>query len=197
MLASFFQRPYSCRRQKSPPPPASAAKVITVWDRRDRCNRFLRYPSFPPVNVTMVQRAPEHSAEEEMAHSSRNCKAVGGRIRTQCTRCGKVMFSQITPGTRKRIVRCSCGKPSVNQINNRRSVRQSFSARADAVLTKARETKIRVCDISSEGLGFLVPAAFNLSLHLGDEISIRYRAGGALSQRKVVVKNITGNRIGA
>jgi hypothetical protein len=132
-----------------------------------------------------------------MAQSFTSCNAVGGRIRTHCSRCQKVLFIEIAPETRKKIVRCSCGKSSAYVINYRRSSRTSSSIRANAVLSNAREARIQVCDTSSEGIGFLIPPEYRLSLHRGDEVRIKYRAGsGTLAQRRLLIKNINGNRVG-
>ncbi|MBE0583943.1 MAG: hypothetical protein IH612_09265 [Desulfofustis sp.] len=82
-------------------------------------------------------------------------------------------------------------------INYRRSTRTSSSTRANAVLSNAREARIQVCDTSSEGIGFLIPPEYRLSLHRGDEVRIKYRVGsGTLAQRKLLIKNINGNRVG-
>ncbi len=131
-----------------------------------------------------------------MAQSYTSCNAVGGRIRSRCSRCQKVTFIEVAPGTRKKIVRCSCGKSCAYLINYRQSSRTSSSIRAQAILANARETKIQVCDTSSDGIGFLVPIEHRLSLHRGDEVQIKYRGGGALAQRKLLIKNINGARVG-
>lgn len=120
----------------------------------------------------------------------------GGMIRTRCSRCGKNRYVQVSPGTRRKIVRCSCGLSGSYTVNYRNSIRESSSMRAQAILGNAREAAIRLCDTSATGVGFLIPKEYALSLYRGQEICIKLRGSSGLAQRKVKIMNIAGNRVG-
>ncbi len=94
-------------------------------------------------------------------------------------------------------MRCSCGKSSAYLINYRQSSRTSSSIGAQAVPANTKERRIQVCETSTDGIGFLIPIEFPLSLHRADEIRIKYQGGGALTQRPLAIKNMNGNRVGA
>ncbi|THB71983.1 MAG: hypothetical protein D6B25_17625 [Desulfobulbaceae bacterium] len=83
-------------------------------------------------------------------------------------------------------------------INYRSHTREATSARALAVLSNAREAIIRLCDTSEYGVGFLVAKDSASLLRKGQEIRIKFRGGsGSVAQRKILIRSVVGNRIGA
>ena len=133
-----------------------------------------------------------------MAGHSKTCDARGGMIRITCSRCNKTRYFEVAAGTRRRVVRCQCGLSGSYTINYRSDTREQSSSRAHAVLANAHEALIRLCDTSASGVGFLIPREYAHSLHKGQEIRIKFRgSGGSFAQRRIRIRNITGNRIGA
>lgn len=133
-----------------------------------------------------------------MAELLRNSiNVVGGKIRVTCPRCSRKKYVEVPPNTRRRVVRCVCGKSQVYLVNYRKDNRESISGKAQMVLTNATEAKIRLCDSSTSGIGFLVPREYTSTLSCGQEIRIKYKSGsGSTTQRKICIKNIMGNRVG-
>jgi hypothetical protein len=62
----------------------------------------------------------------------------------------------------------------------------------------AQEQKIRLNDTSIDGVSFYVADEIALSIRRGQELSIKFQAGGSSAmQRKIRIRNIERNRIGA
>jgi len=132
-----------------------------------------------------------------MSGQLKSCSVKGGMIRVTCTRCSKTKYAEVTPGTRRKVVRCSCGMSGTYKVNYRRDIRENSSSRAQIVLNNSREAPIRLCDTSTSGVGFTIPREIAHSLYRGQEIRIKYKGGsGALAQRRIRIRNITGTRIG-
>lgn len=132
-----------------------------------------------------------------MAGLLKSCDVKGGMIRVTCIRCEKTRYVEVSRGTRRKVVRCSCGMSGAYKVNYRRALRESSSTKAHAVLSNARETVIRLCDTSVSGLGFTVPREYSHSFYRGQEIRIKFRGGsGSMAHRRVRVQNISGNRVG-
>lgn len=133
-----------------------------------------------------------------MLGKSKSCAVKGGRIRVRCPRCKKIKYAPVTPGIRRKNVRCSCGLSTNYMLNYRQVDREVTSGRAQAILQNGREVKIHLADTSSRGIGFLVQQNVARSVSCGQEIVIKYRsAASSVIQRRVKVMNIAGNRIGA
>lgn len=131
-----------------------------------------------------------------MGSSLKSCNIKGGMIKVTCSRCDKKRYVQITAGTRKKVVRCGCGMSGAYNINYRSSLREATSRKAHAVLVNAKEAVIRLCDKSTTGIAFTIPQEHVLSLYREQEIKIKFKGGSGVSQRKIRIKNIVGNRIG-
>jgi hypothetical protein len=67
------------------------------------------------------------------------------------------------------------------------------------VITRnAREQKIRLNDVSLSGVSFFITSELALAMRRGQEIGIKFRSGGSsVMQRKIRIRNIKKNRIGA
>jgi hypothetical protein len=123
---------------------------------------------------------------------------VGGRIKATCTRCGKTAYLEIAQGSRLRIYRCTCGKSSSYKINFRKEKRETTYGPARAIMANAQEKKILLCDVSTSGISFIITSESALSMSPGQEIGIKFRTGGSsMLQRKIRIKNIRRNRVGA
>lgn len=132
-----------------------------------------------------------------MAGLAKSCNAIGGKIRVTCPRCNKTKYAEVATGTRRKIVRCSCGMSASYSVNYRKAVREAASGRAQVVFNNSKESKIRLCDTSYAGVGFVVPPELALSLSCGQEISVKCKSGsGSMAQRKLRIRNITRNRVG-
>lgn len=128
----------------------------------------------------------------------KSCDLVGGRIRTECSRCSKITYTEVAPDTREKIVRCSCGKSENYQVNNRQSTRDSYAGSAEVLYDEKRETKIHLVDASDAGIGFFVTKEIAGDFFPGQEITFRNRSPeGSVAQRKMVITSVHGNRIGA
>lgn len=122
----------------------------------------------------------------------------GGRIRVRCSRCKKIKYAPVTPGTRLKIVRCSCGLSTRYTLNYRAIDRELVNSRAQAILMNGSEVRIYLADTSSQGIGFVLKQNIARSMSRGHEIKIKYRTStGSVILRRVKVMNITGNRVGA
>ena len=117
-------------------------------------------------------------------------------IKATCSRCLKTRYVQVSPGTTRKVVRCGCGMSNSFSVNYRNSIRESSSRRAHAILHNAKEAVIRLCDTSISGIGFVIPQEYALSLYRGQEIQIKYKGPSGVSQRRIKIKNVVGNRIG-
>ena len=128
----------------------------------------------------------------------KSCDLIGGRIRTKCSRCGKITYTDVAPDTRERIVRCTCGKSENYQINNRQSTRDSYAGSAEVLYDDERGTKIHLVDASDTGIGFFVPEEVAEDFYPGQEITFRNRSPeGDIAQRKMLITSVHGNRVGA
>ena len=132
-----------------------------------------------------------------MGQYVRTSDVVGGRIRGVCPRCGKSAYLEVASGARLRVFRCTCGKSTAYNINYRREIRNTTYGPGKVVLRNAEEKKIRLCDASINGVSFFVTSESALSLRRGQEISVKFRAGSSMLQRKICVRNINKTRIGA
>ena len=132
-----------------------------------------------------------------MAGLLKSCDVRGGMIKVTCMRCEKTRYVEVSQGTRRKVVRCSCGLSGTYKVNYRQTIRESSSSRAHAVLSNAREALIQLCDTSAAGVGFTVPREFSRSFYRGQEIRIKFKgSSGSLAQRRLRVQSINGNRIG-
>ena len=131
-----------------------------------------------------------------MAGLIKTCNIKGGMIKATCSRCLKTRYVQVSPGTKRKVVRCGCGMSNSFSVNYRNSIRESSSRRAHAILHNAKEAVIRLCDTSISGIGFVIPQEYALSLYRGQEIQIKYKGPSGVSQRRIKIKNVVGNRIG-
>ena len=132
-----------------------------------------------------------------MAGLLKSCDVKGGMIRVTCARCERTKYVEVSQGTRRKVVRCACGMSGSYKVNYRSAIREATSTRAQAVLSNARETVIRLCDTSVCGLGFTVPREYCHSFYRGQEVRIKFRGGsGSMAHRRIRVQNINGNRVG-
>jgi hypothetical protein len=128
----------------------------------------------------------------------KSCDIVGGRIRTTCSRCKKVTYTEVAADSREKIVRCSCGKSEVYEINNRRSTRDSTAGSAEIFFADKCESKIHLFDASDTGIGFYVPEDVAALLHPGQEITFKNKSReGEVAQRRMLITSVSGNRVGA
>ena len=133
-----------------------------------------------------------------MSGHTRTGDMNGGRIRAVCSRCKTTVYIEVAPGSRRRIHRCKCGKSTGYNINYRRERRETTYGPAKIVLRGAQEKKIRLNDSSSTGVSFYVSSEHAQSMRRGQELGIKLRAGGSgITQRKIRIRNINRNRIGA
>jgi len=133
-----------------------------------------------------------------MHGKSQTCTVKDGRIRVTCPRCEKKRYLTVTPGVRKKTVRCSCGLSTLCTLNHRSGPRESTCSKAMVLLKNGRECPVYLCDISQGGLGFLLPFQYLRTITGGQEILIKYRSTtGSMIQRKIQIKNVVSNRIGA
>ncbi len=144
-----------------------------------------------------LHSGPYHQ-ERAMGQYIRTSDVNGGRIRAKCPRCEQTAYLEIAPGSRRRIHRCKCGKSTIYNINYRKERREITYGPARIILKDAREQKIRLNDTSMSGVSFYVTSEFALAMRRGQELSIKLRAdGSSMIQRKICIKNINKNRIGA
>lgn len=133
-----------------------------------------------------------------MGQYTRTSDVTGGRIRAVCPRCNTAAYLEVAPGDRRRIYRCKCGKSTGYDINYRKDRREITYGPAKVVLRNTQEQKIRLNDTSTSGISFYINSENALSFRRGQEIGIKFRAGGSgMMQRKICIKNIRKNRIGA
>lgn len=132
-----------------------------------------------------------------MAGLLKSCDVKGGMIRVTCSRCERRKYVEVSQGTRRKVVRCTCGMSGTYKVNYRKSIRESSHTQAHAILSNAKEAVIRLCDTSTSGLGFMVSREFAHSFYRGQEVKIKFRGGsGSMAHRRIRVQNINGNRIG-
>ena len=132
-----------------------------------------------------------------MAGQLKSCDVKGGMIRVTCMRCEKTKYVEVSQGTRRKVVRCTCGLSGAYKVNYRVAIRETSNTRAHAILSNAREAVIRLCDTSVSGLGFTVPREYAHSFYRGQEVRIKFRGGsGSMAHRRIRVQNINGNRVG-
>lgn len=133
-----------------------------------------------------------------MGQYVRTSDVAGGRIRAVCPRCDNVAYLEVAQGDRRRVFRCKCGKSTSYSINYRKERREIAYGPARVVMKNAQEKKIRLNDLSIDGVSFYVAREFALAMRRGQEIAIKFRSSGSsMMQRKVCVRNIKKNRIGA
>lgn len=133
-----------------------------------------------------------------MGHYTRTSDVNGGRIRAVCSRCDTIAYLEVAPGARRRIHRCKCGKSTGYEINYRKDRREITYGPARIVLRDTSEQKIRLNDTSISGVSFFIKSELALSMRRGQEFGIKFRSGGSgVMQRKICVRNIKKNRIGA
>lgn len=133
-----------------------------------------------------------------MAGRTQNCDVKGGRIRVVCSRCKSIRYVAVSSASRRKPVRCKCGKVTNYILNHRGFMRESMSGQAMVNIGTHNELQVRLCDFSLGGIGFVVRAGQTRRLRLGQEATLKYRsASGAAIQRKVRLKSMAGMRVGA
>lgn len=129
---------------------------------------------------------------------SQVCNVMEGRIRVTCSRCEKKRFIAVADGLRKKLIRCQCGQSTQYILNHRSAVRESSCGKALLFLANGRNCPVYLADISMSGIGFSVPHQYTRAIASGQDINIKFRAlSGATIQRKIRIKSVIGNRIGA
>ena len=133
-----------------------------------------------------------------MSQFIRTIDVAGGMIKGECPRCGRTAYLEVAQHSRRRIYRCRCGKSTTYNINYRKERREVTYGPARVVLRNATEQKIRLNDLSIDGVSFFIAREYALSMRRGQEIGIKLRSSGSsMMQRKICIKNIKKNRIGA
>lgn len=133
-----------------------------------------------------------------MQGKAQTCLVKNGRIRVICARCAKKKYIAVIVGVRKKTVRCTCGLSTLYTLNHRGAARESTCGKAQIILQSGRMCPVYLCDMSPSGIGFNIPRQYSRSVTNGQDISIKYRSqGGATVQRKIRVKDIANNRVGA
>lgn len=133
-----------------------------------------------------------------MPGRAQTCTVKDGRIRVVCTRCAKKQFIVVSPGTRKKTVRCHCGLSTLFTLNHRQSPRESTCGKGLIVLQNGRQCPVYLSDMSLGGVGFNLPHQYSRSVAVGQEICIKYRTlTGSSIQRRIRVKSLRYTRAGA
>lgn len=129
---------------------------------------------------------------------SQICNVIEGRIRIACPRCEKKRYVAIAAGLRKKSIRCLCGLSTMYTLNHRNALRESSCGKALLVLASGKPCPAYLCDISLGGIGFNVPHQYIRAIKDGQDVSIKFRSqSGTTIQRKIRIKSVIGNRIGA
>jgi hypothetical protein len=133
-----------------------------------------------------------------MQGRAQTCSVKDGRIRITCARCAKKHYVAVPAGTRKKTVRCVCGLSTLYTLNHRATPRESISGQAQLILLNGRECPVYLCDRSLGGISFNIPRQYARSVANGQDIRIKYRSmGGSTLQRKIRIKSMNNNRVGA
>ncbi len=83
-------------------------------------------------------------------------------------------------------------------LNHRNALRESSCGKALLVLANGKPCPAYLCDISLGGIGFNVPHQYIRAIKDGQDVSIKFRSqSGTTIQRKIRIKSVIGNRIGA
>ena len=129
---------------------------------------------------------------------ARICSVKGGRIRAVCSRCAKVKYVPVSPGLKKKNVRCDCGLSTLYSLNYRNHIRESASGKALAFLSNGREVPVYLSDVSIGGIGFLLSPQHARQITGDQDIILKYRGeSGAMVQRRLRVKSVVSTRVGA
>ena len=133
-----------------------------------------------------------------MRGKSQTCNVKDGRVRVTCPRCAHKKYVAIATNIRKKTIRCPCGLSTLCTINHRVYPRESTCGKALLVIGKGKEFPVYLCDTSLAGIGFLLPYQYSRSISLHQELFIKFRSlSGAMTQRKIHIKTMIANRIGA
>ncbi len=133
-----------------------------------------------------------------MAGRTQNCDVKGGRIRVVCSRCKSIRYVPVSSSSRRKPVRCKCGKITSYILNHRGFMRESLSGQAMVNFGTHNDLRVRLSDVSLGGIGFIVRAGQTRRMRLGQEVTLKYRsASGAAIQRKIRLKSLSGLRMGA
>jgi hypothetical protein len=133
-----------------------------------------------------------------MRGRSQICNVKDGRIRVTCPRCDKKKFVVVVAGLRKKTIRCVCGLSRLYTLNHRAYPRESTCGKALIIVESGKEFPVYLSDISLVGIGFLVPYQYLNAIIPNREISIKFRAqSGSMVQRRIRIKSILNNRVGA
>ena len=148
-----------------------------------------------PGKLSVINPGPKR---EDMGHFTQTSNVAGGRIKAVCSRCGKTAYPEVAAKARLRTHRCTCGKSTTYKINYRTERRETTYGPARLVMRNAQEQKIRLNDTSLNGVSFFIPSEIALSIRRGQEVGIKFRSsGGSSMQRRICIKNVDKNRIGA
>ncbi|WP_028584389.1 PilZ domain-containing protein [Desulfogranum mediterraneum] len=128
---------------------------------------------------------------------SRSYDVKGGRIRVVCARCKAIRYVSVSSSSRRKTVRCKCGKSGVYTLNYRGAPRESIRGRAQVIMGQQRQISVQLNDISPGGIGFRTRGNARM-FKLNQELNIKYRSStGIMSQRKIRIQNIAIDRVGA
>ena len=133
-----------------------------------------------------------------MSQFIRSIDVAGGMIKADCPRCGKISYLEVAQNSRRRIYRCRCGKSTTYNINHRKERRAVTYGPARVIMRNVSEQKIRLNDVSMNGVSFFISREIALTMRRGQEIGIKFRSNGSsMMQRKICIKSIKKTRIGA
>ncbi|WP_028579141.1 PilZ domain-containing protein [Desulfogranum japonicum] len=132
-----------------------------------------------------------------MFASPNSCDVKGGRIRTVCSRCKSVRYVPVSSNTRRKAVRCRCGKNTTYMVNHRGFRRETTSGVAEIFMPNGGKMNVLLNDVSSAGIGFTARSGGLRALAIGSEITLKYRSGDSQTNRKARIRNVAGNRAGA
>ncbi len=133
-----------------------------------------------------------------MSARSDICNVKGGRIRVICARCKTVRYVSVSQASRKKTVRCRCGKVTYYNLNHRGYQREKISGSGEIIFNNSTKYKVHLRDITLAGIGFIVQRHISRILHPKREVIIKYRtSNGAAIERKIRIKNREGIMVGA
>ncbi len=133
-----------------------------------------------------------------MSGRANNCDVKGGRIRVICARCKTVRYVAVSQASRKKTVRCRCGKVTYFNLNHRGYYREKISGQGEIILSKISKYRVHLRDVSQAGIGFIVRGNAARILATNRDLTIQYKnSNGASILRKIRIKNVAGSMVGA
>ncbi len=128
---------------------------------------------------------------------TRTFQVVSNRIRHICSKCEHKRAFAVPPAARTRSIRCHvCGTRERINLNRRSQPREAQAGRVTLKTLQGKEILTDLFDISTKGVGTIVPYAFARALNVKEIVHFTCSWNQKLLTGNYEIRSIQGNKVG-